>query len=170
MTHTFDLDSLVELCRRTHKDSSGGAGRIFVSPACTFYRCYSEIAQTVSAKSLSSHDGRHEIQQTVSVKSLSLPAPIVSHMSACTVQGRTDGPSPDTLEVCGRRAFGRTLAFADVRPRPRRRSAGADAPFSRDFNRRCGCAPSTKHAGNDKLPAGGASLPKDAIACRPRKS
>ena len=42
----------------------------------------------------------------------------------------------DTLEVCDRRAFGRPSAFADARTRPRRRSIGADAPPSRDFNRR----------------------------------
>ena len=39
-------------------------------------------------------------------------------------------------EVCGCRAFGQTSAFADAWIRPRRRSTGADAPPSRDFNRR----------------------------------
>jgi hypothetical protein len=43
-----------------------------------FYAAYSEIQQTLSAESLSNHEGHHEIQQMASEKSLSLPAAGVS--------------------------------------------------------------------------------------------
>ena len=127
MTHAFDFDSLVELCRKTHEEIQGraarsvdlalvvrnwlfgwyiveyeqngadraeiygkrlidrlskslkGSGLRGISPTNLrkfreFYAAYPEIQQTLSAKSPSSHDSRHEIQQTVSVESLSLPA------------------------------------------------------------------------------------------------